>query len=320
MMNVEDFKNYFNNEFVDKPYYPLSAFFKKHFGHKVYKISLDGNFTCPNRDGTISTGGCIFCRNRAFVRHLEQDIMSITEQIELGAHNLNIRYKNANYFIAYFQAFSNTYKSLYELKKLYYEALNNPLIVGIAIGTRPDCLDDDILKLLSDLASKTHLWLEIGLQSKHNESLEYINRGHNSQIYYDIVKKCKNIYNLNICTHIILGLPGETEEMMKASVNYAIEAGTDAIKLHHLQVIKDTKLENIYLKNNLKVLNFNEYIKLLGNILEIIPKHIIMQRMFAECSSDILVAPIWNLTKGELNKGLDNYLIENDIFQGKKLL
>ena len=317
MKNSINFAEYFDNPFVITPYYTFSSFLKKYFGRNIYKTSIDGGFTCPNRDGTLSDEGCIYCSNTAFSSAEKRKNHSIKEQINLEINYLKKRYKKAGDFIAYFQAYTNTYKPANELRKLYDEALSHKDIVGLAIGTRPDCIDNEKLDLLAELAEKTHLWLEFGLQSMHPNSLTFINRGHSNEIYLNAMEKCTKIKNLNLCTHLILGLPDENMDMMKESINYTINAGTNALKLHHLQVIKNTNLEYLYTQKPFNVLNFNEYLYILGEMLSIIPRNIIMQRMFAESQPGMLLAPEWGLRKGNIWIEIDKYLNENNIYQGK---
>ena len=289
-------------------YYSVNEYYKKTFGHKVYKLSLDAGCTCPNRDGTKSYGGCIFCSASGSGEFSSDRNLSITEQIEKAKLLVQHKIKNENLssanYIAYFQNFTNTYGDENSLIQKYTEALKNPSIAGISIATRPDCLSQSILKKINEL-SKTefpvllkkqqkHFSIELGLQTSCQKSVEYINRRYQNEEYTDAVLRIKKINpDIHIVTHIIFGLPGETEEDMLNSVKFAVNAGTDGIKIQVLNVLKGTRLEEEYLKTKFHIMQIDEYFELVKKALKIIPPETVIHRLTGDGAKRLLIEPKW---------------------------
>lgn len=273
-------------------YYSLNQYLKDTFGEKVYKIALDGGFTCPNRDGTLDTRGCIFCSGKGSGDFAESRNDSITEQIENGKKRLSGKIKNGKY-IAYFQAFTNTYGPIDVLRSKYEEAMNHSDVVALSIATRPDCLGDEVLDLLKYVNTKKPVWVELGLQTIHKKTAEYIRRGYELTVYDDSVQRLKAI-GVNVIVHVILGLPGESREDMLKTVQYVGESGVDGIKIQLLHVIKDTDLEREYNKGMFQTLDMEEYTDLVAECIAILPEHMVIHRMTGDGDKKTLVAPLWS--------------------------
>ncbi len=299
-----------------KRYNNFGSFLKNKFNEKVYKVCIDAGFTCPNRDGKKAVGGCIYCNNNSFKPNSTSK-NTVTHQLNNGIAYLKKRY-NCNKFIAYFQPYSNTYGDKEYIKSLYYEAISHPKVIGLSIGTRPDCINDDILKLFEELSKETYLWVEYGLQSMHDKTLEIINRGHTFKDFHKTYIETKAIPKVNICVHIIHGLPLETKNMMLDTVRYLSDIRINGIKIHQLHVVKNTLLERYYLDNKFSLPSLNEYLELLSESLELLPFDVIIQRLFGLGPLDLLVAPNWNIKKSEFNTLIDKYLESINTWQGKK--
>lgn len=276
-------------------YLSFNKYLKDKFGQKVYKISLDGGFTCPNRDGTIDTRGCIFCSKGGSGDFAQSRNLSITEQIESGKKRVEKKIKSGKY-IAYFQAFTNTYAPVEILRAKYSEAINHPDIVALSIATRPDCLGDDVIELLDEMNKIKPVFVELGLQTIHSESAKYIRRGYSLEVYNEAVKKLKSI-SVNIVVHIILGLPNESEEDMLESVKYVCQSQIDGIKLQLLHIIAGTDLAKDYEKGLFKTLEFDEYVELIAKCIAIIPKNIVIHRLTGDGAKKDLIAPLWSADK-----------------------
>lgn len=276
-------------------YYSLNQYLKDTFGEKVYKLALDAGFTCPNRDGTLGTRGCIFCSGAGSGDFAECRNLSVTEQIARGKKRVEKKIKSGKY-IAYFQAFTNTYAPVDKLRNVYEEALMQPDVVAISVATRPDCLPHDVIDLLAELNRIKPVWLELGLQTIHEKSAEYIRRGYPLALYDDAVRKLKNA-GLTVITHVILGLPGETEEEMKQTVSYVGAGGADGIKLQLLHVIHGTDLEKEYLAGKFRTLELDEYVRLVADCLELLPENMVIHRMTGDGDKRTLVAPMWSADK-----------------------
>lgn len=287
-------------------YYSLNNYLRNTFGCKVYKLSLDGGFTCPNRDGTIDTRGCIFCSKGGSGDFAESRLLSITEQIEQGKKRVENKIKSGKY-IAYFQAFTNTYAPVEALRKKFFEAMNHKDIAALSIATRPDCLGDDILALLDELNKIKPVFVELGLQTIHEKSAEYIRRGYPLSVYDDAVKKLNTI-GINIVVHVILGLPNESKADMLDTVKYVCNSGINGIKLQLLHILKNTDLADEYYRGNVKVLELDEYIDLVKACVEIIPKDIVIHRLTGDGAKKDLIAPLWSADKknilNKINKAL----------------
>ena len=300
---------------ANKRYNDLNTYLRNIFGYRVQKITVDAGLTCPNRDGTISHGGCIYCNVRGSGTGAYAKGLSVTRQLTDGKKSLSKRYK-AKKFIAYFQSFSNTYAPLQHLQRLYDEALNVDDIVGLSIGTRPDCVDEAILDLLQQYARRYLIWIEYGLQSARDATLEFINRGHDVQCFKDAVEKTKN-RGIKICAHVILGLPHETRQDMLHTAATIAGLGIDGVKLHLLYVVKGTPLETLYRKGEFKCLEQPAYVDLVCDFLERIPAEMVIQRLTGDPHRQELVAPAWALKKSETLNLIGQTLENRDSWQGK---
>lgn len=290
-------------------YLSFNKYLKDKFGQKVYKISLDGGFTCPNRDGKIDTRGCIFCSKGGSGDFAQNRDLSITEQIESGKKRVEKKIKSGKY-IAYFQAFTNTYAPVEILRAKYSEAINHPDIVALSIATRPDCLGDDVIELLDEMNKIKPVFVELGLQTIHNDSAKYIRRGYSLEVYNEAVKKLKNI-GVNIVVHIILGLPNESEEDMLESVKYVCQSQIDGIKLQLLHIIAGTDLAKDYEKGLFKTLEFDEYVELITKCVAIIPKNIVIHRLTGDGAKKDLIAPLWSADKKRVLNAINKTLRES---------
>ncbi len=287
----------------------VNQYLKEKYGQKIYKIAIDGGFTCPNRDGRLDTRGCIFCSAGGSGDFAEDRSLSVTEQIERGKRRVESKMPadqtESNKYIAYFQAFTNTYAPVEHLKSLYMEAVRHPDIVAISIGTRPDCLPEDVLNLLGEINKIKPVWVELGLQTIHEKTADYIRRGYPLSVYDKAVEELKR-RDIEIITHVILGLPAESREDMLESVRYVGDSGVQGIKLQLLHVLKGTDLEKDYKAGLFKCLTMEEYIDLIADSLDILPEDIIIHRMTGDGPKRILVAPEWSADKkrvlNELNK------------------
>jgi radical SAM protein (TIGR01212 family) len=295
-------------------YQDLNTVLREHFGCRVQKISLDAGMTCPNRDGTLGDGGCIYCNVRGSGTGLSQHY-SITEQLERGKAKLARRYK-AKKFIAYFQSFSNTYGSPQDLKDLYQEALAVEDVVGLAIGTRPDCVPDSVLDLLSELNQRTYLWIEYGLQSAHDRTLELINRGHHVDAFVDAVERSRQ-RKLNICVHVILGLPEEDKTDMLATARALGKLDIQAVKIHLLYVIENTALAELYLRGDYRCLSREEYVDIVCDFLALLPPQVVIHRLTGDPHPGELLAPKWALDKQTNLQAIRETLRRRNLWQGK---
>lgn len=290
-------------------YLSFNKYLKDKFGQKVYKISLDGGFTCPNRDGKTGTRGCIFCSKGGSGDFAESREMSITEQIENGKKRVEKKIKSGKY-IAYFQAFTNTYAPVEMLRQKYEEAINHPDIVALSIATRPDCLGDDVLRLLDEMNKIKPVFVELGLQTIHQKSAKYIRRGYDLSVYDKAVRDLKKI-GVNVVVHVILGLPNESENDMLETVKYVCESGANGIKLQLLHVIDGTDLAKDYEKGLFKTLKFDEYVNLIVKCVKIIPKDIIIHRLTGDGAKKDLIAPLWSADKKRVLNAINKALRES---------
>lgn len=276
-------------------YLSLNKYLRDTFGDKVYKISLNAGFTCPNRDGKIDTRGCIFCSRGGSGDFAESAEKSITEQIELGKKRVENKIKSGKY-IAYFQAFTNTYAPVAVLREKFYEAIMHKDIVAVSIATRPDCLGSDVINLLDELNKIKPVFVELGLQTIHKESAQYIRRGYDLSIYDKAVEDLKKT-GVNIVVHIILGLPNESKKDMIESVKYVCDSGINGIKLQLLHILKNTDLADEYYLGNVKPIEFDEYLDIIKACVEIIPENIVIHRLTGDGAKKDLIAPLWSADK-----------------------
>ena len=301
---------------VIRHYNAFGQYMKDLYGSAVYKVNVDAGFTCPNRDGTVATGGCIYCNNDSFRPSACTSTISLREQIRKGIPYLRSRY-GAGKFIVYFQPYTNTYAPVDVLERLYGEALDNPGVVGLAIGTRPDCVDEQKIALLEKLARDSFILLEYGLQSIYDRTLEFINRGHD----YDCFKKAVSLTanrGIHIGAHLILGFPTESREQMLDMADELSRLPIEFLKIHQLQVVKDTALADLYAANPFATFGYHDYIAILADFLERLSPNIVIQRLFAAAPDNILIAPVWNKTRSEFLRDLEAFLEERQIYQGGK--
>ncbi len=300
-----------------KRYRDYNSYLREIFGERVQKISLDAGFNCPNRDGTISDTGCIFCDSRGSGSGaMINRGLSIDDQIMEGRRSAEKRYK-ARKFIAYFQSFTNTYAPLPQLKDLYTRALNHRGMVGLSIGTRPDCVDQDILALISSFQKDYLVWIEFGLQSAHDVTLSRINRGHDVACFEKGVRMAME-YGLNICVHVIIGLPNESHEMMMGTARYIAGLPIAGVKIHSLYVTKGTPLAALYDKGGYKCLARDVYVEEVVDFLELLPPELVIQRLTGDPVREDLIAPLWALKKTENIRIINRRLEQRDTWQGKR--
>ena len=301
---------------MSKRYNTLNEELKREFGQKVMKLSIDGGFTCPNRDGTIGIKGCIFCGEEGSGEFAGSRFVSIKEQVEDQKELLSKKW-NTDKYIIYFQNFTNTYGSIEKLRNLYYEAINIAGVVGLAIATRPDCLDEDILNLLSELNSKTYLWIELGLQTIHEATAKFIRRGYPLSTYDKAIERLKS-RNIRVVTHIILGLPHESKEEILETVKYVANTNTWGIKLHSLYIQKDTDLYRYYTNNPFKIMSKDEYVSLVVDCLEVLPRAFVVHRVTGDGKRELLYEPKWSLDKLGVLSSIDKELKTRKTFQGDR--
>ena len=287
-------------------YRSANQHYREKFGCKVYKLSIDAGFTCPNRDGKVGFGGCIFCGSDGGSAFAEKGC-SIRQQLE-RAKSL-VKAKAGDRFIAYFQSFTNTYAPAEVLRKLYTEAIEPEEILGLAIGTRPDCLGEDVMEVLREVNAIKPVSVELGLQTVHEATARYIRRGYETEVYVDAVRRLKEA-GIEVVTHIILGLPGETPEMAVETTRAAVRAGTDGVKFHLLHVLRGTDLEADYRAGKFRCLEFTEYAAWLKGCLDVLPKHIVVHRITGDGAKKDLVAPLWSADKKRVLNDLSRYLSE----------
>lgn len=296
-------------------YYSLNEYLKNTFGEKVYKLSLDLGLTCPNRDGTLDTRGCIFCHNGS--SHFAECGEDINIQLENAKKRIESK-TDAKKFIAYFQSFTNTYAPAEYLEKIFTEVINRDDVVAISIGTRPDCLPTDILNLLESLNEIKPVWVELGLQTSNEKSAEYIRRCYPNSVYENAVKELKK-RGITVITHIIIGLPNETKEDIFNTVDFAVNCGTDGVKLQLLHILKDTDLYEDYKKGLVKPLSLDEYMDILFGCLEIIPQNVVIHRITGDAPKKYLVEPQWSADKKTVLNTINREMKRRNIIQGGKL-
>lgn len=286
-------------------YKSLSQHYREVFGCKVYKLAIDGGFTCPNRDGTLGYGGCIFCSGAGSGDFAERGT-DIAAQLETAKKKVAFKNKKGKY-IAYFQSFTNTYGPIEKLERIFWEAMAPEEIVGLSIGTRPDCLPDETIALLAELNKSKPVSVELGLQTIHPETVAYIRRGYDTEVYFDAVRRLKAA-GLEVVTHIILGLPGETAEMMRQSTAAAMEAGTDGVKFQLLHVLKGTDLAKDYADGKFQCLTLEQYAAILKDCLSLVPAHVVVHRITGDGAKKDLIAPLWSADKKKVLAYLNEYL------------
>lgn len=302
----------------NKPYRSLNFYYREVFGRKAAKISLDGGFTCPNRDGTCGTDGCLFCSAGGSGDFAAHASLSITEQILSGKSQTSDKWKDAAY-IAYFQAFTNTYAPTEELRRKYEEALSCEGVEGLSIATRADCLPDDVLELLGELNEKTNLWIELGLQTANEKTAQLIRRGYDNSVFETAVAELAK-RNIPIIVHVILGLPEETPEDMLATIQYLNHLPIQGIKLQLLHVLSDSDLAQLYLSGRYTPLTKEAYISLIGECIAHLREDIVIHRLTGDGDKNTLLAPLWSLNKRDVLNSIHKYLKEHQIRQGSKIV
>jgi radical SAM protein (TIGR01212 family) len=300
---------------ADRRYCAFSRFLRQRFGARVFRVTVDGGFTCPNVDGTVAIGGCVYCDNRSFSPNRRLPRASVREQVSRGVAILRKRYR-ANRFIAYFQAATNTYAPVEKLRRLYDEALEHPQIVGLAIGTRPDCVPEPVLELVQGYARDRFVCLELGLQTIHDRSLDWMNRGHHFDCFVDAVQRCQG-RGLDLCAHVILGLPGETRGDMLATADALAQLPVNGVKIHNLHVVRNTPLEDQYKAGRVRLFELAEYVGVVCDFLERLPPEMVIHRLSGDAPPDYLVAPVWCLDKPALLRAIDAELARRDSWQGR---
>ena len=289
-------------------YRTLSQHYRSRFGCKVYKLAIDAGFTCPNRDGTVGTGGCSFCSAFGGGDFAEKGCASIAQQLENAKKRVAFKNKGGKY-IAYFQSFTNTYAPLATLENLYLQAMEPEDIVGLSIGTRPDCLGDEVIALLEKLNRIKPISVELGLQTVHDATADAFRRGYRTKVYFDAVRRLKAA-RIEVVTHIILGLPGETPEMMAETTRQVIDSGTDGVKFHLLHVLRGTDLEKAYRSSGFRCLTMEEYASILKQCLSLVPETVVVHRITGDGAKKDLVAPLWSADKKAVLNYLARYLSE----------
>jgi len=299
----------------DKRYHTLNHYYRELFGEKVFKVPLDGGFTCPNRDGTVATGGCIFCSARGSGDFAGDRRLSLKQQFREIKDTLHKKWPQAKY-IGYFQAFTNTYAPAAELKEMYEAVLEEDGVVGLSIATRPDCLPDDVLDVLEDINKKTKLWVELGLQTIHEHTQVLINRAHSYDVFLEGVQKLRE-RKINVVVHIIVNLPGESRDEMMKTAEAVAHLPIQGIKIHMLHLLKKTPMMKLYREGKLTFMDQASYTKLVVDMLEILPSEMVVHRLTGDGPRDLLVEPKWTLKKWEVLNGIDHELIRRNTWQGK---
>ncbi len=297
-----------------KRYYDLKSYWRNRFGCKVYKLPIDAGFTCPNRDGKVAFGGCIYCDGRGSQLRQAGLLPGVTEQINKGKAYYTVN-RQAGKFVAYFQTFTNTYGSPEDLKSLYDEALGQPDVIGLSVGTRPDCVPEETIRIFEEYARDYHIWLEFGLQSIHDRTLAFLNRGHDRATFLDAVGRIAG-RGIHLCVHIIVGLPGESHEDILETARTLAKLPVQGIKIHSLLALKGTALGELYEKGEISLISRQEYIMDVCDILEILPPEMVIQRLTADGYKDIFLGPVWAVNKMDVLNGIDQELKHRNTWQG----
>ncbi|GAA0117564.1 tRNA modification radical SAM protein MnmL/YtqA [Clostridium senegalense] len=298
-----------------KKYHSLNYFLRNKFGEKIFKISLDAGFSCPNRDGKVSKGGCVFCSERGSGDFAGNRNFSITKQFEDIKEMMSKKWKDGKY-IAYFQAYTNTYADVETLRAKYEEAISQQNVVGLAIATRPDCFNKEIFDLIEEYSKKIYTWVELGLQSSKDETAKLINRGYQLETFENTVNELRK-RNIDVVAHIIFGLPKETREDMINTIKYISNTSIQGVKLHLLHVMKNTPLEKLYENGMVEFMTQEEYVDLICEAITLLPKDMVVHRLTGDAPRNLLIGPMWSLKKWEVLNAIDNNLKEKDLYQGK---
>ena len=302
-------------EWNGKRYHSLNYFLRNKYGEKIYKIPLDGGFTCPNRDGKVAKGGCTFCSSHGSGDFAGSRILTITEQFDDRKKVMEKKWNKGKY-IAYFQAYTNTYAPIEELREKYSQAIAEENVVALSIATRPDCLGDDVLELLEEMSKKVYLWVELGLQTINDETAENFNRGYKFEVFKEGIKKLQD-RGIEVVVHSIFGLPGETKEDMLKTIDYIAHSGAQGIKFHLLHLMKYTKMAEQYYNGEFEFLSEEDYIDLICEGISMIPEDMVVHRLTGDAPRATLIGPMWSLKKWEVLNAIDKALVDRDIWQGK---
>ncbi|HWQ40430.1 MAG TPA: TIGR01212 family radical SAM protein [Desulfosporosinus sp.] len=299
-----------------KRYHTFNEQLRERFGGKIFKVSLDAGFTCPNRDGTLGRGGCVYCSARGSGDFAGEQGLSIHNQFVEVKERMKKKWPSAQY-IAYFQAYTNTYATVERLREVYEEALAEENVVGLSISTRPDCLPEEVLDYLEELNRRTYLWVELGLQSIHDRTMEWIKRGHN---YDQFLKGLEQLHlrGIRVCVHIILGLPGETKTDILATAQAVAKMPLQGIKIHLLHVLRGTPLATMYQCEPFDLMTKEDYVSLVVDVLEILPSEMVIHRLTGDGPPDDLIGPLWSRKKWEVLNAIDAELVRRNTWQGKK--
>lgn len=297
-------------------YYGYNFHLRQIFGHRVQRVSVDAGFTCPNVDGTVATGGCTFCDNRSFSPSRRLPKGGIHAQIDEGIRRLKTRYK-CEHFMAYFQPATNTYAPVDRLRELFEEAIDHPEVIALAIGTRADCVPDEVLDLLEELAGRTCLTVEYGMQTMHNRSLDWMNRGEHHDSMLDAMERSRG-RGFEICAHIMLGLPGETHADMMATADEVARLRLDAVKIHNLYAVNHTPLAEQVARKEVKLMERDEYVSTLVDFLERLPESVVIERVSGEAPPVYFLGPSWALDKPGVLNAVEREMQRRDTWQGKK--
>ena len=296
-------------------YFSYGFHLRRKFGQRIQKVSLDAKMTCPNVDGTVAVGGCVFCDNRSFSPSRRLPRGAIAEQLNEGIRRLQKRYK-VKQFIAYFQPATNTYGPIEKLRPLFEEAIADPRVVGLAIGTRPDCLEEDVLELIEELAKRTYVSLEYGMQTMHDRSLAWMNRGCTHAAMIDAVARSRD-RGFEICAHIMLGLPGESHQDMLATAREVARLNIDAVKIHNLYAVKNTPLVDQIAAGQVHLMERDAYVNIVVEFLELLSPTCIVERISGDAPADYFVGPTWCLDKPGVKRAIENALETRNTYQGR---
>ena len=296
-------------------YFSYNYFLRSRFGHRVQKVSINAGFTCPNVDGTIAIGGCTFCDNTSFSPSRRVPRQEIRKQIDEGINGLKRRY-DCDHFIAYFQPATNTYAPVDRLRPLFEEALSHPKVVAMTIGTRPDCVPDDVLDLLAELADRTHLSVEYGMQTMHDRSLDWMNRGHHHDAMIDAMERSRG-RGFEICAHAILGLPGESHEEMMATADEVAKLKIDSVKIHNLYAVKNTPLGEQVQRGEMQLMERDDYVRTVVDFLERMPPSMVIERISGDAPPNYFIGPSWCLDKSAVRRVIDDEFTRRQTWQGR---
>lgn len=302
-----------------KRYNTLNGFLREKFdGEKTYKISLDAGFTCPNRDGKVAYGGCTFCSSSGSGDFAGQRVKPIEEQFADIKNMMQKKWKNGKY-IAYFQAYTNTYAPVEVLREKYDAAIGEEGVVGLAIATRPDCLGEDVLDLIEEYSKKVYTWVELGLQTSNDDTAMFINRGYKLSVFEKAVRELAK-RNIDVVAHVIFGLPGETREDMLNTVKYISKLPIQGVKLHLLHVMKNTKMATQLQSGEFELLGMDEYIDIITEAITLLPEKVVIHRLTGDAPRDLLIGPMWSLKKWEVLNAIDAKMEREDLYQGKNFI